>query len=76
MTSYNTTRSPARGLGMHGCAADSAQEVRVAALLPKRTVGASFWPAPDRPVTSPPHPDLLLAVLAGLRRLDSDGGPR
>lgn len=76
MTSDNTTRSPARGLGVHGCAADSAQERRVAALLPTRTVGASFWPAPDRPVTSPPRPDLLVAVLDGLRSLDSDGGPR
>lgn len=76
MTSDNTTRSRAHGLGMHGCAADSAPERPVAALLPKRAVGASFWPVPDRPVASLPRPDVLVAVLDGLRRLGSDGGPQ
>lgn len=76
MTSDNTTHSPAHRLGMCACAADPTQERPAATLLPKRTVGTSLWPAPDRPVASPPRPDLLAAVLDGLRGLDPDGRPR
>jgi hypothetical protein len=74
MTSDNTTRSPAPGEAIHVHAAGSARERSVATLLPKRTIGGSFWPGPDRPVASPPRPGLLAAVLDGLRGLDCDRG--
>lgn len=76
MTSDNTTHSPARGLGMHISAAYPVQESPMPALLPKRTVGASFWAVRDRPVASPPRQALLVAVHDGLRNLDTDGRRR
>lgn len=76
MTSDNTTRFPVRRLGMHVCAASSTPERPTAAVLPKRTFGVSSWPEPDRLLRSLPHPELLRAVLDGLRLLDPDGGPR
>jgi hypothetical protein len=76
MTSDNTARSSAHGHGKHVCPATSTPEGPAAALLPRRDVGASAWPRPARPMAPPPHPDLLVAVIDGLRSLDLDVGPR
>lgn len=76
MTSDNTTRFHACGYELHVCSANSTRERPEVAILPRRSVGASAWPEPARPMASRSHPDLLVAVIDGLRRLDSDGDPR
>jgi hypothetical protein len=52
------------------------RHARPAGDLPRRGAVRSSLPAPRCQVVSPPNPDLLQAILDGLRRLDYRGGPR
>ena len=63
-------------LGAGGMRPAATQVAHPMAVLPKRPLGASSWPEPDRPLTSLPHPDLLRAILNGLRNLGPDGAQR